>query len=99
MPLPHTPEHAVQNFHGGYDVIHARQIQTRRCSRSCLDFWFIGLCMIALILISVAMIAIYGIDSSGGRFWQTLLSFSIGVIVPNPKYKKEDVTQPNPGAV
>lgn len=83
----HTPEHAVQNFEGGYDVIHARNLRTRKCDRSCLNFWFVGGLMILLVIVSIAMIALYGLESTQGRFWQTMLSFAIGVVVPNPKIK------------
>lgn len=83
----HTPEHAVQNFDGTFNVIHARNVRTRKCDKNCLNFWFLGGLMIAITLVSIALIAVQGLDSTQGRFWQTMLSFAIGVVVPNPKYQ------------
>lgn len=85
----HTPEHAVQNFDGTYDVIHARNINRRKCDQSCLNFWLVGGLMIVVAIVSIVLIAVQGLDSTQGRFWQTLLSFAIGVVVPNPKYKRK----------
>jgi anti-sigma-K factor RskA len=87
MPREHTPEHAVQNFEGEYDIIHARNVSTRRCNKDCLNFWFIGAVMISIVVVCVVMLAVNGTTDPGAPYWQTLLTFAIGVMVPNPKYK------------
>lgn len=89
MPREHTPEHAVQNFEGKYDIIHARNVRTRRCNKNCLNFWFIGGLMAAIAIACIILLAVQGTEAPGASFWQTLLTFSIGVMVPNPKYKTE----------
>ena len=85
----HTPEFARENFEGGIDVIHARELRERQCSRNCLNFWVVALTLMALIVVSVAVIIWRGLDSLEGRFFQSTLSMAIGIMIPNPKYKKK----------
>lgn len=87
MPRERTPEHAVQNFEGEFDIVHARNVTARRCNKNCLNFWFIGGVMMAITVVCIVMLAVNGLEAPGTAYWQTLLTFAIGVMVPNPKYK------------
>ena len=84
-----TPDHAVESFGGTFHEINARHLRTRRCNRQCLQFWFLSVFIIVLAVLSVVVIIWKGYASEEGKYFVNVLSLCIGVMVPNPKYKKK----------
>lgn len=85
----HTPEFARENFDGGIDIVHARELRERNCSRNCLNFWVVQITLLVVIVVSIVVIIWRGLNTVEGRFFQSTLGLALGIMIPNPKYKKK----------
>lgn len=85
---PRTPEHAIERFDGEIDYVNARHVHRAKCDESCLNFWMVMVVMVGIIITSATMLVMRGVNV-GENFWENLLTFSIGVLIPGPKYKKK----------
>lgn len=82
-----TPEFAVERFDGEYDMVSARNVVKRRCGSEMINFALIMCVLTAIIIVCICMLIISG--GVAGNFWENLLTFSLGVLIPGPKYKRK----------
>lgn len=83
-----TPEHVVESFGGTLHRVRARYLHRRQCTRPCINFFVVAFVVIAVLVLSVVMVAHFGLDSETGRWFAALGTFSFGVLVPNPKFPR-----------
>jgi hypothetical protein len=81
-----TPPHAVESFVGTVNHVRADVVHRRLCIRPCVNFFVVASVVIIALLVSIVMVAHFGLDDETGRWFAALGTFSFGVLVPNPKY-------------
>ena len=84
-----TPDMAVQGFDGNFQAVHGRKVQTRTCTRELFNFAVSFVIVFVALGACLIMLAVYGFESPGSTWLQTIAAFCLGVFLPNPQVKAE----------
>lgn len=89
VELQHTPTRAVINFDGEITRVRAHTVQKRVLTRQCIGF-SVHVALLAVVGITslIMMITIRDVKNPAFFFWNSLLTFSVGAILPAPSLKK-----------
>lgn len=84
-----TPDAAVQNFDGSFTNVYGRTVRTQCCTREVLNFAVSAGLIMAVGMTCLILLGVLGFDSTGSEWLKAIISFCIGVFVPNPKLEKK----------
>ena len=82
-----TPDAAVQQFDGQFQEVYGRQVKTKRCTREVFNFVMVAVVITSVLLAAVITLAVRGLDAPGTPWLQAIVTFCIGVFVPNPQIR------------
>ena len=82
-----TPDVAVQNFDGTFDSVYAREVRSNCCTREVFNFAVTCILVLGVAAVCLVLLGIYGFESAGSEWLKAIISFCLGVFVPNPSLK------------
>ncbi len=82
-----TPDVAVQNFDGTFQSVYGREVRSSRCTKELLNFVVTCVLILGVAAVCLILLGYYGFQSAGSEWLKAIISFCIGVFVPNPTLK------------